>query len=85
MTPFTWNAQKRQIHESERGVVARGGVSVCVCVHICVCLLTIEEFPFGENDENVLKWSYCLQNSVQILLLLLLLSCFSCVRLCATP
>ena len=27
MTPFTWNAQKRQIHESERAAVARGGVS----------------------------------------------------------
>ena len=43
--------------------------AVCLCVRVCahMCVLTIEEFPFGENDEYVLKWLCCLQNSVQIL------------------
>ena len=56
MIPFTWNAQNKQIHESERGVRLPG--AVCLYVRVCahMCVLTIEEFPFGENDENVLKW-----------------------------
>lgn len=48
--PFAWHAQKRaNSRVRKRRERSPGGyMSVCMCVHICVCLLTVEEFLLGK-------------------------------------